>query len=417
MRSPLLKALNDKKTHTSFHTPGHNGGIVIDSRLDVTELSFSDNLLNAEGAILESEKEVALSYGVERVLYSTAGATALIHTVIRALRNKGTFLIFGSAHKSVYNALAINRVKSVLYRGADLRGALKKSGAKVVICTSPNYFGRVLPLEEISRISRDCGAVLVVDASHGAHFAFSTKLPISATNYAPLVIHSQHKVMPAITGGASLCYKSEYEKELLRAFREIHTTSPSYLVMLSIESAVKELSENGEALYDRVIGEINHFKTRSLGAPFSIVESDDPTRLVIEVRANGDNIAKELEDKGIYPEMVYGNKLVFIVTPYNYMHLDNLSDALLDCTYQGEYEEVSLPKCAEYLELVLDGECEEVALEDSVGRVSGKEVGLYPPGVPVIVRGEKITKEQVDFLLKYRSAVFGLENNGILVLK
>ena len=94
MRSPLLESLNDKKTHLSFHTPAHNGGIVIDSRLDVTELSYSDNLLDAKGIILESEQEVAKAYGVENVLYSTAGATTLIHVVIRALRGRGKFMLY-----------------------------------------------------------------------------------------------------------------------------------------------------------------------------------------------------------------------------------------------------------------------------------------------------------------------------------
>ena len=95
MRLPLIEALNKKANHLSYHTPAHNGGIVIDTRLDVTELSYSDNLLQAEGVILESMREVAKAYGVENVLYSTAGATTLIHTVIRALRQKGAFLIYG----------------------------------------------------------------------------------------------------------------------------------------------------------------------------------------------------------------------------------------------------------------------------------------------------------------------------------
>ena len=131
MRSPLFDALNKKAEHLSFHTPGHNGGIVIDSRLDITELSYSDNLLSSEGVILESEREVAKAYGVEGVLFSTSGATALIHTVVRALRNRGEFLLLGEIHKSVYNALRINGVSATLYRGKNLREALEKSGKNI----------------------------------------------------------------------------------------------------------------------------------------------------------------------------------------------------------------------------------------------------------------------------------------------
>ena len=417
MFNPLYRALKDKKNHLSFHTPGHNGGIVIDSKLDITELSYSDNLLNAEGVIEESEREVAKAYGVQNILYSTAGATALIHTVVRALRNKGNFLLYGSQHKSVFNALRLSGVKASLYKGEDLSYALSRSKAKVVICTSPDYFGKVLPLQEIRDICNQYGAILVVDASHGAHFAFSAKLPNSATQYADLVIHSQHKVMPTLTGGATLAYANEYKKEVLRAFREIHTTSPNYLTMLSIESAVKECSERGKILYSQVIEEIEVFKKKCNGKPFSVVSTDDPTRLVIAVKEEGDRVAKALEDVNLYPEMVYGNKIVFIVTPNNYMHLDYLFDTLDGIDYKGEGEGIIIPGSEEYLDLVLLAECEEIPLEDGAGRVAYQEVGLYPPGVPVVACGQKITGEQIDFLIKHKSNVFGLENGALVVVK
>lgn len=417
MRTPLYERLNNKKEHLSFHTPAHNGGIVIDSRLDVTELSYSDNLLDASGVIQESQREVARAYGVENVLYSTAGATALIHTVIRALRQEGRFLLYGEQHKSVYNALRINGVSSLLYRGNDLESALKNSGAKVVVCTSPNYFGKGLPLDKIKQITSECGAILVIDASHGAHFEFSTKLPTSATKYGDLVIHSQHKVMSTLTGGASLCYKDEYKQKVLRAFREIHTTSPNYLVMLSIENAVKQYYEGGEQLFNKVITEIDEFKKKCVGSSFRVIPTDDPTRLVIEVKGSGEETLSALEDLNIYPEMVYGNLLVFIVTPYNCLHLDCLFDALSSITYKEREDAFDLPTKKECIELFFGDGCEEVPLEESVGRVSYGEVGLYPPGVPIVVSGEVITKDQVNFLKEHFKGIFGLENGKVVVVK
>ena len=416
MRAPIIEVLEKNKNHLSFHTPGHNGGIVLDSRLDVTELSFSDNLLSATGAIKESQNEVAKAYGVERVLYSTAGATTLILTVIRALRKKGAFLIYGDAHKSVYNGLRINGVKSYFYKGKDLEKAIDDTQAKVVICTSPNYFGSVLNLAKISNVCKDKGVILVVDASHGAHFAFSSKLPISATEYAPLVIHSQHKVMKTLTGGASLCYKAEYEKELLTAFRELHTTSPSYLILTSIESAVKECAESGEELYAKAIEEIESF-TKKETTNYKVIKTDDPTRLVIEVKCDGEWVSKQLEREGVYAETVYGNKIVFIVTPYNAKGLTRLAEVLGVCDYSTPYNEIVIEEKEELIELVLDGECEEISLDDCVGRVSYREVGLYPPGVPVIVPGEKISREKAEFLKDNLNITFGLEKASIVVLK
>lgn len=417
MRTPLNDVLENKASHLSFHTPAHNGGIVIDSRHDITELSFSDNLLEAESVILESEKEVARAYSVENVLYSTAGATALIHTVIRALRVRGDFLIYGNAHKSVYNALRINAPKAWLYRGTELREALSETQAKVVICTSPDYFGKVLDLAEIRKICDEFGAVLVVDASHGAHFAFSSILPNSATEFADLVIHSQHKTMATLTGGASLCYKDGYKKEILRAFREIHTTSPNYLIMGSIESAVKLLSERGEELYKKVAGEIELFSEKCNGKHFRVIPTDDKTRLVIEVDDDGDTTLRGLESLNIYPETVYGNKLVFIVTPFNYHNLDNLFDALDSLSYKGKGEEVTLPRAPRLIPILLSGECEEVPLDEAVDRVAYGEVGLYPPGVPVVVAGERYTKEKTEFLKEHVKFAFGLEKGCALVLK
>ena len=417
MQTPLNDILKNKENHLSFHTPAHNGGIVIDTRWDVTELSFSDNLLNAEGVILESEREVARAYGVDNVLFSTAGATTLIHTVVRALRRKGNFLIYGNAHKSVYNALRINGVKAHLYTGNNLKNALEESGAKVVVCTSPDYFGNTLNLKEISETAKELGAILVVDSAHGSHFAFSSLLPNSATKYASLVILSQHKTMPTLTGGATLAYSDEYKKEILRSFSEIHTTSPNYLTMATIESAVKEFKERGEELYRFVYEKVEEFKALSKEKPFKVIDSDDFSRLVIEVEGSGESAQSALEERGIYPEMVYGNKLVFIVTPYNASNLKALNEALSSISYEGREVSFNLPKRKELIPLCFEGECEEVELTEAVGRISYREVGLYPPGVPVVASGERFSEESINFLKEHVNFTFGLEKGLALVLK
>lgn len=417
MQTPLNDVLKNKENHLSFHTPAHNGGIVIDTRWDVTELSFSDNLLSAEGVILESEKEVAKAYGAENVLFSTAGATALIHTIVRALRRKGDFLIYGNAHKSVYNALRINGVKAHLYMGNNLKKALEESGAKVVVCTSPDYFGNTINLKEISETARGLGAILVVDSAHGSHFAFSTLLPNSATKYASLAILSQHKTMPTLTGGATLVYSEEYKKEILRSFAEIHTTSPNYLTMATIESAVKEFEGRGEDLYHFVYERVEEFKALSKDKPFKVISNDDFSRLVIEVDGSGIKAQSALEEKGIYPEMVYGNKLVFIVTPYNASNLKALYEALNSISYEGGEVSFNLPKRQDLIPLNFEGDCEEVELTEAVGRISYREVGLYPPGIPVVASGERFSEESINFLKEHVNFTFGLENGLALVLK
>ena len=111
-----------------------------------------------------------------------------------------------------------------------------------LVVTSPDYFGNTLDLEYIKGLCESCGAALIVDAAHGSHFAFCDRLPVSATGYGDLVIHSFYKTMPVMTGGALHC-KESTPKRAAFALSEIHTTSPSYPVMLSIESAVAVMSE------------------------------------------------------------------------------------------------------------------------------------------------------------------------------
>lgn len=420
MHTPLNDVLKLKSDHLSFHTPGHSGGMVIyslsNAPIDVTELRFSDNLLNAEGVILQSEMEVSKAYGTQNVLYSTAGATALIHTVIRALSSKGNFLIFGDAHKSIYNALRLYVGKGYAYSGLDLKGAIAKSNAGVVIVTSPDYFGRTRNLKEIRSICDDMGAVLIVDASHGAHFAFSQNLPKSATEYADLVIHSCHKTMPVLTGGAILNYTDEYKASILSTFREIHTTSPSYPVMASIEGAVERFDREGEVLYIKTLSKIAEFTKNAKDKPYEVVATDDKTRLVIETHSDALNIAKGLEARNIYPEMVYGSKLVFIVTPFNADKLCLLQEALDSEVYEGVYESLSFEN-KELIELNFQGEREQIPFEKAEGRVCYDGVGLYPPGVPVILPGERIDSQKLDFLRSRLKLTFGLENGMVNVVK
>ncbi|MBO5776710.1 MAG: aminotransferase class I/II-fold pyridoxal phosphate-dependent enzyme [Clostridia bacterium] len=420
MLTPLNDVLKLKSEHVSFHTPGHSGGIVIsalsNAPIDVTELSFSDNLLKAEGVILQSEREVSRAYGTENVLYSTAGATALIHTVIRGLRNRGNFLIYGEAHKSIYNALRLYVGSGYAYSGNDLRKAIKDSVAGVVIVTSPNYFGLVKDVKEIRNICDEAGAVLVVDASHGAHFAFSQNLPKSATECADLVIHSCHKTMPVLTGGAILNYTDEYKDVLLTAFREIHTTSPSYPVMASIEGAVNLLNKEGEVLYIKALSKIAEFKSGAKGKAYEVLPTDDKTRLVVETHSDALKIAEALEACNVYPEMVYGSKLVFIVTPFNADKLNEVQKVLDAQIYAGDYKEVSFSEEA-LTQLNFVGEMEKIPFEKAEGRVAYDGVGLYPPGVPVILPGEKISKQKVDFLIGRLKLTFGLENGMVNVIK
>ncbi|MFI3229807.1 MAG: aminotransferase class V-fold PLP-dependent enzyme, partial [Bacillota bacterium] len=278
MQTPLLSTLKKYKDNISFHTPAHCGGIVGLSgnellALDTTELSYSDNLLNPTDVIARSLHLINSIYGASATTYVTGGATSAIHTAIRALKNR-TFLVVGETHKSIFNALRINRATAYYVdKSLDLQRDITKYNIDVVIVTSPNYFGITLDLANIATTCHNCNAELLVDASHGAHFAFCDKLPVSATKYADWVIHSCHKTLAVPTGGALLHYPESQRTEVLFALNEVHSSSPSYMMLVAMEHAIVALNNNGQAVYNDIITAISAFEN-SLNSEFSVVNTD-----------------------------------------------------------------------------------------------------------------------------------------------
>lgn len=413
MKTPLSDAINAHKVHLSFHTPAHSGVL---STEDITELSYSGNLLTRAGAVGESERLVAEAYGADEAFFVTSGATAAVHAAMSVFAGE-TFLVLGQAHKSVFSGLRLFAGRA-LYLGTTegIREALDTLSPRVIVITSPDYFGNALDIEEISRLCIAKNIALIIDAAHGAHFAFCSKLPNRATEYGDMVIHSLHKTLPVLTGGALLLTKKQYADRALFALSELHTTSPSYPVMLSIERAVATMREQGERLWGETLEEVAHF-TRTLPAPYQAVKSDDPTRLVLRSPYSGEAVAAALEARGIYPEMSYGNKVVFIVHPFNAEKLVSLTWALGDI---GKLEEAAgepqVPKYASPVALVTKGKWEGIPLLEAEGRTLYREIGYYPPGVPLYLPGRVLSAEDIALITSAGNSVFGLDKGRVFVV-
>ncbi len=419
MSRSLTDTVNANRQKIRFHTPGHSGQL--DKNLmdcDVTELSYSDNLLSPTGIINELEKKLASAYNVEACFISTQGATANIFMAIFACKSKGDFLIVGKAHVSIYNAMRLFNARA--YHVDSFQEEFLQDNIKTVIVTSPDYFGNTLDLKYISQHCREKNVTLIVDASHGSHFQFSEELPLSATNYGDLVIHSLHKTMPVMTGGSVLCAKKEYVNNVILARKLLFSTSPNYVTMCSIDRAIDEFLTRGNEYYKAIKEEINKFKN-ALNSDFAVERNDDFSRLVVSSKYVGKEVEKALFNLGYACEMSYENKVVFIVTPYNYKHLPKLAEDFDKVKGISEY----LPSsdiCTRHptpTAIPFGGEAELVDLNQSINRRAFLEVGFYPPGVPFLYSGDLITEEKIAILQKemqYKE-VFGLDNNGIYVLK
>lgn len=382
-QTPLYDAIEKYNPELRLHMPGTSGydklsPLYASARFDVTELDFSDNLLSANGVILQSEKLTAERYGSKYCLYFTAGATtALFTAILTAKEHADKFYCLDVPHKSIINAFELFGVE---YEVVDVL----PDGAKGIILTSPDYYGIVKPIADIRQKFPD--AFIIVDEAHGAHFAYSSLLPSNTKGEADLVVNSLHKTLPVFTGGAILRTDriDLYEKALYYRAK-IHTTSPSYLTMCSMDFAGGYMWVNGENLYRRLKEKVDSLR---LPDGFSRAENDDFSRLVIipPEGVSGYDVAKDAQKKGIYFELVESNRLVAILTPFNADKIDILSR--LSATPEKRTEK----NLAVY-----------------IGTRAKNDVGLYPPGKVYVKKGEIITEDIIELLQKEAERVFGLE--------
>lgn len=439
MNTPISDIIKENISHISFHTPGNDGsgmGLLSD-RYDLTEVSFTDNIIYRTGVIAESEAEVANVFGSDNVLFCTAGSTTLINIGIRALADEEPFLVYENAHGSVFNSLRMLGAKTYVSRGVDLIEAIKETGAKRVVITSPNYFGKVVDLEFFNRVKEETDAKILWDCAHGSHFRFGSMFPKWDPHCADIVIHSLHKTTPAMTSGAIMHVSDRYAERAKTWFSMIHTTSPSFPILMSIETGVKYLLENGEAKYIEATKAVEDFKKTMQDTCFNVYTIDDPTRISIESDYEGSSVAEYLEFHDIYPEMTYGNRVVLIVTPFNYdklllvaKHLKEINSGRVSGGFEIVIPEKKPSKYNRHRrsgtkagkefvgikELVFSKDFIKVEIEDAVGHIAYKEVGVYPPGVPDIYSGDIITVEDVEYLKERVDSLFGLLDGKMLVV-
>jgi arginine/lysine/ornithine decarboxylase len=407
---PINSAIESKKDHISFHTPGHNGELSVK---DITELSYSGNILSNMGVVEKSTRMASCIYGAENTVYITQGATTAIHIAIHALKNH-RFLIVGDCHHSVFSAIRLYGVSA--YFSPSLDNISKDMLAKrstVLFFTSVDYFGNIVRIpQEILQ-----NYIVVADESHGGHFNFSSKLPRSALNDVDILIHSLHKTMPVLTGGALLHFKKKHNMEIKHSINEIHSTSPSYLIASSMELAIEDFYINGNKYYSCVFDSIDKFSSE-LDKRFSILPSDDRSRLVIESEYSGRAVSNFLETQGVFIETSYQNRIVLIVTPFNYKKLELLSILLKNVNelegYIINHKDIRSPKLRKLLN---SHEYEMVNINDSIGRIAFREIGFYPPCIPILVAGDKITIALAEFIGANAKDLFGLEEDLICVVK
>lgn len=408
-----------KRKHLSFHTPGHK-----EKGMDITELSYSDNLSCPKGCLLEAERDIAAALGANASFLLTDGSTSGVLAMLHAARAQGvkTIAVCEGSHKSVFNGCALLGITPLLYPekrigeipfpytmyelNMDFPKILEEADA--LFFTSPNYYGGVVAFADVRKYCDENQKLLLVDGAHGGHLHFDKT--VYAGEYADLWVDGVHKSLPAFTQGAIVSARNETLAEALRLALDIfRTTSPSYPIMASVEYAVKY--PQNERLEKAVRAYANQQSRIRLQA--------DWTKLCALFGKDAFTAEKDLEKMGIYPEFCDGNVVMFYLSPATkrreFLHLQRALDRLFkkypltDITAKNTTERVPTPYVpVEKLEM------EWVDIDGAEGGICAMNFGLFPPCTPLSIKGERITKEELA-ILRNANHAFGLKNGKILV--
>lgn len=448
-----------RKKRISFAMPGHKGRNVTSVKdlfpLDVTELDDTDNLLSPTSYIKRSQLELARMYGTRASYYLLGGSTCGIYTMISLAVSEGDKIIVDRfCHKSVISAIILcGAIPVYVIPGYNYRfgfvGGMGKAeidlaimqnpDAKAIIITSPTYYGTVSDVSSIADSAHRAGMLLLVDEAHGAHFDISPLLPRSAVQCgADMTVQSIHKTLGALSGGALLHINADIDSDkVFNTLSMYQTSSPSYGCLCVLESAVFD-SKNMKDAYAKIIAEIDRQRARlnRQGKVYWIgsemvgscnVADIDKTRIVINfssLPATGYSIAKQLAGKyDIEVEMADEYNIVCIVTPYNKVSdIRNLARAISYITEEMRpahprtaTDDYPLPRMAMTPRRAHHSPKERVDMIDAVGRVCAVPVCKYPPGIPLILPGEKIRAEHIKAItdaVDRGAAVTGIDSMG-----
>ena len=405
--------------------PGHKGiGGEIQAR-DLTEISGADSLYEASGIIKESEENASRLFG-SYTLYSTEGSSlairAMLYLALLERRDcvKPVVLAARNAHKVFVSAAALldfdvewligdgSSYLSVNPSASEVAEKLDGMATKpiAVYLTSPDYLGNTSDIEGIAKVCKARGVLLLVDNAHGAYFAFTTPSMHPIALGADMCADSAHKTLPCLTGAAYL-HLSDTISEGVRARAKtalslFGSTSPSYLILESLDKANAYLADDYKEKLEHFTGKLEGLKARLMAAGYEII-GNEPMKLTIATKSygyTGYELADALVAKKIVPEFADPDYLVLMPTPeITSEELERLENVLVSLEKRERIltsaPNFSLPvRKLSPREAVLS-DAERISVSDAVGRVLADITVGCPPAVPIVVSGEEISEDMV----------------------
>ncbi len=452
--TPLFAAVINyaKEQKISFHTPGHKHGVSIPQEFinfvgehifdcDLTLLEEVDSLHDPRGVIKEAQRLAAHAYGADYAYFLVNGTSGGNQAMVLTACNPGDKIIVPrNAHQSVLAGIILSGAVPVYVvpeqdtktgqwlniSVAAVRSAIAQhNDAKAVLVTSPTYAGVTANTKAIAQLAHAAGMLFLVDEAHGPHLHFHPDLPADAMSCdADLCVQSSHKIISSMTQASMLLARKTVDiLRLKRVLNLLMTTSPSYILMASLDVARMQMATRGKELLDTTIAlaqkarkKINAIDgLRCFGRELLNQEGADdldPTKLVISFGAletTGYEVARILNQKfKIQVEFANSDTILLIVSVGNRIKdISRLIKALEQIVpaihkRQNGYKISSFPM--ELPELVMSpreavfSKTKAMAIDSAVGMISAETFSPYPPGIPVLNPGERLTKEIVHYL-------------------
>ncbi|MDM8128924.1 aminotransferase class I/II-fold pyridoxal phosphate-dependent enzyme [Paraclostridium benzoelyticum] len=457
MNTPIIDSLRKivDDNIISFHMPGHKKGAIYKMlgyedilenlyKLDTTEIPGTDNLHSPEECIKESLKRASEVFKSDKTFYLVNGSTCGIEAAIMASVNpKEKIILNRDCHQSAINSCIIGDIDPIYVNPSINKDSNTLSGvsfddvksvidsnldAKAVFLTYPTYFGDIFDLKSICSYAHEKGMTVIIDEAHGAHLGLSEKLPETALSQgADIVIQSTHKTLPSFTQSSMIHIKGNRINinKLTNMLRITESSSPSYLLMASLDIAVDIYEKNGFDLMDKLLSNIDEFKSELYKLKnIKVDESKDYTKIFLNTKKLGitghelENILRENYNIQVELSNYYGVLLIATIgnTKGEFV---KLKDVLfeIDKIYKKESHlknvsyPIKLPKKILSPREAFYMDKKNVKIENSIGKISGEYIIPYPPGVSLVSPGEEITKEVIDYIIECKSK--GMNVNGV----
>lgn len=450
-KMPIYEALRRYKEMriVPFDVPGHKQGKGNKEltqflgeqclSIDVNSMKPLDNLCHPVSVIKEAEELAADAFGAKHAFFMIGGTTSAVQAMVMTACKRGDKIIMPrNVHRSAINAMVVCGAEPVYVNPGvnkdlgiplgmsyeDVKQAiLEHPEAKAVLVNNPTYYGICSPLEKITQLAHEHGMLVLVDEAHGTHFYFHEELPASAMSVgADMAAVSMHKTGGSLTQSSFLLINNEVSEGYVRQIINLtQTTSGSYLLMSSLDISRKNLALHGKEIFDRVM-DLAHYareEINKIGGYYAygkeLINGDtvydfDVTKLSIHTRDIGlagievyDLLRDDYDIQIEFGDI--GNVLAIISVGDKNLAIERLISALaeikrlhtkdqagmLDHEYIDPLVEMT-PQDAFYADKV------SVLMAESVGKICSEFVMCYPPGIPILAPGEKITQEILDYI-------------------